>query len=129
MQQYQPFHLKYRPQTLSEVIGQKHVTQTLTNAIQTKKIAAAYLFTGGKGTGKTSTARRKRKVPQLPVVKLSNHISAWDYSVQVWFLKYLQYKWWGQFRSVGQLDKFTQARKRLSSNVNPKNIWDALLLP
>jgi DNA polymerase III subunit gamma/tau len=57
MQQYQPFHLKYRPQTLSEVVGQKHVTQTLTNAIQTKKIAAAYLFTGGKGTGKTSTAR------------------------------------------------------------------------
>jgi DNA polymerase III gamma/tau subunit len=52
MQEYQPFHLKYRPQTLSEVIGQKHVTQTLTNAIQTKKIAAAYLFTGGKGTEK-----------------------------------------------------------------------------
>lgn len=57
MQQYQPFHLKYRPQTLSEIVGQKHVTQTLANAIKTGKIAAAYLFTGGKGTGKTSTAR------------------------------------------------------------------------
>jgi DNA polymerase-3 subunit gamma/tau len=57
MQQYQPFHLKYRPQTLSEIIGQKHVTQTLANAIAFKKIASAYLFTGGKGTGKTSTAR------------------------------------------------------------------------
>jgi DNA polymerase-3 subunit gamma/tau len=57
MQQYQPFHLKYRPQILSEIVGQKHVTQTLTNAIATGRIAAAYLFTGGKGTGKTSTAR------------------------------------------------------------------------
>jgi DNA polymerase-3 subunit gamma/tau len=57
MQQYQPFHLKYRPQTLSEVVGQKHVTQTLANAIKNGRIAAAYLFTGGKGTGKTSTAR------------------------------------------------------------------------
>jgi DNA polymerase III subunit gamma/tau len=57
MQHYQPFHLKYRPQILSEIVGQKHITQTLTNAITTRKIAAAYLFTGGKGTGKTSTAR------------------------------------------------------------------------
>jgi DNA polymerase III gamma/tau subunit len=65
----------------------------------------------------------------LSAIKLSNHVSAWDYSVQVWFLKYLQYKWWGRFRSVGQLDKFTIARKRFSSNVNPKNICDALLLP
>jgi DNA polymerase III subunit delta' len=65
----------------------------------------------------------------LSAIKLSNHISAWDYFVQVWFLKYLQYKWWRKFRSAVQLDKFTQARKRLSTNVNPKNIWDALLLP
>ena len=66
----------------------------------------------------------------LSAIKLSNHISsAWEYSVQLWFLKYLQYKWWGKFKSAPQLDKFTQARKRLSSNVNPKNIWDALLLP
>lgn len=65
----------------------------------------------------------------LSAIKLSNHISAWEYSAQVWFLKYLQYKWWGRFRSAPQLDKFTTARKRFSSNVNAKNIWDALLLP
>ena len=65
----------------------------------------------------------------LSAIKLSNHISAWEYPVQLWFLKYLQYKWWGKFRSAPQLDKFTQARKRFSSNVNAKNIWDALLLP
>jgi DNA polymerase-3 subunit delta' len=65
----------------------------------------------------------------LSAIKLSNHVSAWEYSTQVWFLKYLQYKWWGKFRSAPQQDKFTTARKRFSSNVNPKNIWDALLLP
>jgi DNA polymerase-3 subunit delta' len=65
----------------------------------------------------------------LSAIKLSNHISAWEYPTQLRFLKYLQYKWWGNFRSAPQLDKFTQARKRFSSNVNAKNIWDALLLP
>jgi DNA polymerase-3 subunit gamma/tau len=54
---YQPLHLKYRPQTLSEVIGQEHIVRTLINAIALQKIAPAYLFSGPKGTGKTSTAR------------------------------------------------------------------------
>lgn len=63
---YQPLHLKYRPQILSEVIGQGHIVDTLTNAIlpggsrdpiALQKIAPAYLFNGPKGTGKTSTAR------------------------------------------------------------------------
>ena len=54
---YQPLHLKYRPQTLNEVIGQEHIVRTLQNAIALQKIAPAYLFNGPKGTGKTSTAR------------------------------------------------------------------------
>ncbi|MBW4512866.1 MAG: DNA polymerase III subunit gamma/tau [Scytonematopsis contorta HA4267-MV1] len=54
---YQPLHLKYRPQILSEVIGQQHIVDTLTNAQALHKIAPAYLFAGPKGTGKTSTAR------------------------------------------------------------------------
>lgn len=54
---YQPIHLKYRPQTLTEVIGQQIITTTLQNAVTQCQIAPVYLFTGGRGTGKTSTAR------------------------------------------------------------------------
>ncbi|MBI1858478.1 MAG: DNA polymerase III subunit gamma/tau [Candidatus Melainabacteria bacterium] len=57
MKQYKPLYLKYRPQSLSEVIGQKVVTKTLTNAIKFERIVHAYLFCGPRGTGKTSTAR------------------------------------------------------------------------
>jgi DNA polymerase III subunit gamma/tau len=48
---------KYRPQTFDEVIKQNHVTQTLTNAIKSRRVAHAILFTGPRGTGKTSVAR------------------------------------------------------------------------
>ncbi|BAZ18329.1 ATPase (plasmid) [Calothrix sp. NIES-4071] len=54
---YEPIHLKYRPQTLSDVIGQETTTTTLQNAVTQQRIAPVYLFTGAKGTGKTSTAR------------------------------------------------------------------------
>ncbi|MBR2525260.1 DNA polymerase III subunit gamma/tau [bacterium] len=52
-----PLYRKYRPQTLEEIVGQEHVKKALTNAIKLNKIAHAYLFTGPRGTGKTSTAR------------------------------------------------------------------------
>ncbi len=48
---------KWRPQTLSEVVGQEHVTRTLLNALATGRVSHAYLFCGPRGTGKTSTAR------------------------------------------------------------------------
>ncbi len=48
---------KYRPQTFEEVVGQTHVTTTLKRAIQTNRISHAYLFTGPRGTGKTTVAR------------------------------------------------------------------------
>ncbi len=54
---YQPLYLKHRPQSLGDLVGQKSVVKTLTNAIENKRIAHAYLFTGPRGTGKTSSAR------------------------------------------------------------------------
>src|SRR4030043_1984139 len=48
---------KYRPATFSEVIGQKHVVQTLQNSKKSGRIGQAYLFAGPRGTGKTSIAR------------------------------------------------------------------------
>ncbi|MCS6826352.1 MAG: DNA polymerase III subunit gamma/tau [Caldilinea sp.] len=48
---------KWRSQTFDEVVGQEHVTQTLKNALRDGRVAHAYLFTGPRGTGKTSTAR------------------------------------------------------------------------
>ncbi len=48
---------KWRPQTFADVIGQDHITTTLQNAIRASRIAHAYLFTGPRGTGKTTTAR------------------------------------------------------------------------
>jgi DNA polymerase III subunit gamma/tau len=54
---YQVIARKYRPQRFADVVGQEHVTQTLTNAIQQNRIAHAYLFVGPRGTGKTTLAR------------------------------------------------------------------------
>lgn len=54
---YLPLYRKYRPQMLEDVVGQSHIKSALTNAIKLDKIAHAYLFTGPRGTGKTSTAR------------------------------------------------------------------------
>jgi DNA polymerase-3 subunit gamma/tau len=48
---------RYRPQQLAELIGQEHVARALTNALQTGRVAHAYLFTGARGVGKTSAAR------------------------------------------------------------------------
>lgn len=54
---YEPLHHKYRPKSFAELVGQEAIATTLTNAIRSSKIAPAYLFTGPRGTGKTSSAR------------------------------------------------------------------------
>ena len=54
---YLALYRKYRPQTFDEVVGQAHIVKTLVNQIKYDKISHAYLFTGSRGTGKTSIAK------------------------------------------------------------------------
>ncbi len=54
---YQALYRKYRPQTFSDVVGQEHITETLKSELSSVKIVHAYLFTGTRGTGKTSCAK------------------------------------------------------------------------
>ncbi len=54
---YQALYRKYRPQTFSDVVGQRHITETLKNELDSGKTVHAYLFTGTRGTGKTSCAK------------------------------------------------------------------------
>ena len=54
---YIPLYRKYRPQKIEEIVGQEHIKKALSNAIESDRVSHAYLFTGPRGTGKTSTAR------------------------------------------------------------------------
>ena len=54
---YQVIARKWRPQTFAAVVGQQHVTRTLSNAIVSGRVAHAYIFSGARGVGKTTTAR------------------------------------------------------------------------
>ena len=56
-QPYQPLHHKYRPQRLDQLVGQEAIAATLGHALRSGRIAPAYLFSGPRGTGKTSSAR------------------------------------------------------------------------
>ena len=57
MSAYQPLHHKYRPQRFNQLVGQEAIAATLSNALTSGRIAPAYLFSGPRGTGKTSSAR------------------------------------------------------------------------
>ncbi|HKY03312.1 MAG TPA: DNA polymerase III subunit gamma/tau, partial [Blastocatellia bacterium] len=57
MSESQVIARKYRPQSFNQVVGQEAITRTLANAIKSKRIHHAYLFTGARGVGKTTTAR------------------------------------------------------------------------
>ena len=54
---YKVLSLKWRPQTFDDIVGQDHVTRTLTNAFKLDRVAQGYMFTGPRGVGKTTTAR------------------------------------------------------------------------
>lgn len=71
----QALYRKYRSKSLSEVVGQEHVTKTLEQAIKQKRISHAYLFTGPRGIGKTSVARiLAHEINGLPYVSDDAHI-------------------------------------------------------
>jgi len=55
--EHQSLYRKWRPQTFEDIIGQRHITQTLINAISLNRISHAYIFSGPRGVGKTTTAR------------------------------------------------------------------------
>ena len=54
---YQVLYRKWRPQVFSDVVGQEHITRTLMSAVKQNRVSHAYLFTGSRGTGKTSCAK------------------------------------------------------------------------
>ena len=62
MATYQSLYRRYRPQRFDEVLGQDHITRALRNAVRDGRVGHAYLFSGPRGTGKTSTARILAKV-------------------------------------------------------------------
>ena len=60
---------RFRPQAFDDVVGQEHVARALTNAIKAGRVAHAYMFTGARGVGKTSTARILAKALNCPNAK------------------------------------------------------------
>lgn len=72
---HQALYRKYRSKSLNEVVGQEHITKTLANAIEQGKISHAYLFTGPRGTGKTSVARIiAHEINKLPYTNDTPHL-------------------------------------------------------
>ena len=66
---YQVLSLKWRPQAFDDVVGQNHVTKTLINAFKKDRVAQAYILTGPRGVGKTTTARIISKALNCPKTK------------------------------------------------------------
>ena len=54
---YVALYRKWRPETFKDLVGQEHISRTLSNAVTSGRIGHAYLFSGPRGTGKTSTAK------------------------------------------------------------------------
>ena len=69
---YQALYRKYRPQVFDDVIGQEHITTTLKNEIMNDKTSHAYLFTGSRGTGKTTCSKIFAKAVNCPNSKDGN---------------------------------------------------------
>ena len=69
---YQALYRKWRPLTFDDVISQQHITDTLKNQLRAEKTAHAYLFTGSRGTGKTTCARILAKAVASGNIRLDN---------------------------------------------------------
>lgn len=76
---YQALYRVFRPRTFGDVVGQSHITQTLQNAISSEKFSHAYLFSGPRGTGKTSAAKifaQTINCEKMPTTEPCNECSA-----------------------------------------------------
>jgi DNA polymerase-3 subunit gamma/tau len=80
---YEVLALKWRPQTFDEVVGQDHITRTLKKAVESGRLSHAYLFSGPRGCGKTSTARILAKVINCSNLQGGNPCNACDSCVGV----------------------------------------------
>ena len=81
---YRVLYRKWRPQTFSDVIGQEHITSTLAHEIESGKVSHAYLFTGSRGTGKTTCAKIFAKAVNCSVRE--------SFCLQLWLYEYLYKK-------------------------------------
>src|SRR3989344_7521511 len=72
---------KYRPKSWNEVIGQEHVVRTLTNALKLDRVGHAYLFTGPRGTGKTTLARLLAKSLNCEILQKKLEIGNWKLEI------------------------------------------------
>ena len=79
----QVFYRKWRPTRFDEVAGQQHVTQTLKRAITSDRVSHAYLFTGPRGVGKTSTARILAKALNSEVTEEGEPIADSEVSIAI----------------------------------------------
>lgn len=76
---YKALYRIYRPRSFNEVAGQKHITQTLMNALKNDRVAHAYLFSGPRGTGKTSIAKIFAKAVNCQEAPIDNPCNVCDY--------------------------------------------------
>jgi DNA polymerase-3 subunit gamma/tau len=73
---YEVLARKWRPLTFDDVVGQEHVTQTLKKAVERGRVSHAYLFSGPRGCGKTSTARILARVLNCENIRDGNPCNA-----------------------------------------------------